>query len=348
MAKKIVLADIASSLGVSKTLVSLVVNNKGDAHGISKETQRNVREKIRELNYQPNELARGFRMGKSNTIGLIVSDISNRFYAKIARHIEDRAWRYGYTVIICSTDEKVEKEKEQIRLLMDRKVDGLIISSSQENPDYFNNLVDVGMPHVLIDRTFEQMKSPAVSVDNYGGAQLAAKHLLSQGITQMALVTITPEHISTISNRIDGFIHELKANGLSLPPEWFIKVPFDNIEAVVRKQLTDLKNTNKLPEAIFTLNNNLTTVCLKSLRELSVSVPKQIALVGFDDVTYFSFTQPSVTAIVQPIELISEKAFELLFKQFGKDQSPAKQKNAVLAVDIKVRESSLKPIPTFV
>lgn len=143
---------------------------------------RKSKGKIRELKYQPNELARGFRMGKTNTIGLIVSDISNRFYAKIARNIEDYAWQHGYTVIICSTDEQVEKEKEQIRLLMDRKVDGLIISSSQESPDFFNNLVEVGMPHVLIDRTFDQMKSPAVSVDNYAGARLAAQHLLSQGL----------------------------------------------------------------------------------------------------------------------------------------------------------------------
>ncbi len=347
MAKKISLADIASSLGVSKTLVSLVVNNKGDAHGISKETQKKVREKIRELKYQPNELARGFRMGKTNTIGLIVSDISNRFYAKIARNIEDYAWQHGYTVIICSTDEQVEKEKEQIRLLMDRKVDGLIISSSQESPDFFNNLVEVGMPHVLIDRTFDQMKSPAVSVDNYAGARLAAQHLLSQGLQKIALVTITPEHISTISRRIDGFTHELAANGINLPPEWFIKVPFDNMEAVLSERLTSLSEANNLPEAIFTLNNNLTSVCLKCLRELSVSVPRQIALIGFDDVTFFSFTQPSVTAIAQPIDRISEKAFELLLQQFGKSQTAAKLQNTVLAVDIKIRESSLKPIPTY-
>lgn len=112
MSKRITLADVANSLGLSKTVISLVINNKADAHGISKETQQRVREKIRELNYQPNVLARGFRTGKTNTIGLIVSDISNRFYSRIARNIEDMAWQHGYSVVICSTDEKVDKEKK--------------------------------------------------------------------------------------------------------------------------------------------------------------------------------------------------------------------------------------------
>lgn len=348
MAKKTLLADIAHSLGVSKTLVSLVVNNKGDAHGISQETQKKVREKIRELNYQPNELARGFRLGTSHTIGLIVSDISNRFYARIARHIEDLAWQNGYTLIICSTDEKVEKEKKQIKLLMDRQVDGIIISSSQETPGFFNKLVESGMPHVLIDRTFEQMKSSAVSVDNYAGAQLAARHLLAQGLQKIALVTITPEHISTIRMRIDGFIDALGACGITLPPEWFIKVPFDSVETVLNERLTSLSQANNLPDAIFTLNNNLTSVCLRCLHELSVAIPDQMALIGFDDMLYYSFTQPTVTVIAQPIDRISEKAFELLLHQFGKSRLAAEQQHAVLPVDIKIRESSLKQIPALI
>jgi len=123
MTKKVSIAEIARQLGVSKTLVSLVLNNKADEHGISRETQERVREKIRELNYQPDILAQGFRTGKTRTIGLIVSDISNLFYARIARRIEDYAWDNGYSVVICSTDEKIEKETEQIRLLRSRKVD---------------------------------------------------------------------------------------------------------------------------------------------------------------------------------------------------------------------------------
>jgi LacI family transcriptional regulator len=342
MTKKVSLSDIANSLGVSKTLVSLVINGKGNAHGISRETQEKVLAKIEELNYRPNVLARGFRTGKTNTIGLIVSDISNRFYSRIARRVEDYAWEKGYSVVICSTDEKVEKEKLQISMLRDRKVDGLIISSSQENPELLNKLVDANMPHVLIDRTFQGMKSPNVYVDNFGGARMAARHLISQGFKNIAMLSITPEHISTISERSRGFISALSDSNISIPSEWNIKIPFNNIEQAVKEEIQKLYQLGRLPEVIFTLNNNLTSMCLLILRKLSVRVPSDIALIGFDDVLYFNFTQPSVTAIDQPVELIAEKAFDMLLKQIEKTEIPLHEQSVCLPVDIIIRESSIK------
>ena len=342
MAKKVSIADIAKSLGVSKSLVSLVINDKGNEHGINSETQQKVREKIKELNYKPDLFARSFRMGKTNTIGLIVSDISNRFYSRIARNIEDYAWDHGYTVIICSTDEDVEKEKEQIRLLRDRKIDGLIISSSQDSVECFNKLVDSSFPHVLIDRKFENMRSPNVSVDNYSGSCLAARHLLSQGFTEFAMITISPEHISTIKDRINGFTTTLKKSGVSIPPEWFVRAPFDRIEDAVKESIQNFYLSGKMPRAIFTLNNNLTSTCLKYLRKLSVRIPEDVALIGFDDVLYFGFTQPSISAIMQPVDKISENAFHLLLRQIEKETIPDDERSILLPVDIIIRESSIK------
>lgn len=343
MTKKVTISDIAKSLGVSKTLVSLVINNKGDAHGISPDTQKKVKEKVKELKYEPNVLARGFRIGKTNTIGLIVSDISNRFYSRIARNIEDAAWKHGYSVVICSTDENIEKEKQQIRLLRDRKIDGLIISSSQDNAEFFNRIFETGLPHVMIDRTFNGMKSPNVSVDNFGGARMAARHLLTQGLTKIALISITPEHISTINDRVRGFESALQEAGVEIPKEWHIKAPFDTIEQAVKENLQKFYQTGEMPEAIFTLNNNLTSTCLQYLRKLSVKIPDEVALIGFDDVLYFGFTQPSISAIEQPIDRISEKAFELLIKQIEKNRIPPHERSVFLPVDIIIRESSVKP-----
>lgn len=342
MARKTQLSDIAKSLGVSKTLVSLVINNKGDSHGISPETQKKVREKIMELNYQPDVLARGFRIGKTNTIGLIVSDISNRFYARIARNIEDYAWQHGHSVVICSTDEIIDKELKQIRLLRDRKVDGLIISSSQENADFLNELNASGLPHVLIDRTFEQMQSPSVSVDNFGGAKMAINHLIEQGIRKIGIISISPEHISTIRDRIQGFESALAEAEISIPPEWMIRAPFGSIEQAVQDGLSAIYYSGNLPQAIFTLNNNLTTFCLKHLRERSVKIPVEIALIGFDDVSYFEFTQPSISAIAQPIDKICEHAFDLLFRQIEKQEIPFEERSISLPVEIRIRESSVK------
>ena len=341
MTKRVSLADVASSLGLSKTVVYLVINDKGNAHGISQETQKKVRERIKEMNYQPNVLARGFRTGKTNTIGLIVSDISNRFYSRIARSIEDMAWQHGYSVVICSTDEKIEKEKKQIRLLLDRKIDGLIISSSQFEASYFNELKETGVPHVLIDRTFENMQSSSVSVDNYGGARMAARHLLTQGIQDIALLVISPNHISTISERIKGFVSAMDDSGIHFPDERILLVPFDNIENSVKEHLQHFFQIGKMPEAIFSLNNNLTSLCVKYLRKLSVRIPEETALIGFDDTVYFDYTQPSISAIEQPVEKISETAFRILLGQLNKKQE-IKPENLVLPVDIIIRESSVK------
>lgn len=343
MNKKVSLADIAKSLGVSKTLVSLVINNKGDEHGINAETQRKVRDKIIEMNYQPNIMARGFRTGKTNTIGLIVTDISNSFYSRIARKIEQFAWEKGYIVVTCSTDENVMKEEEQIQSLLNRKVDGLIISTSNDSADFFNKLVLSGFPHVLIDRTLPDMRSVSVSVDNFGGGRMAARHLITQGIKDIAMFVISPNYMSTIQDRIRGFESALSEANINIPPKWFFKTPFHEIEPMVKEGLQSLYMTGDMPEAIFTVNNNLTTICLKYLRKLSMKIPEDIALIGFDDVMYFGFTKPSISVIEQPIDLICEKAFDLLLNQINKAEVPGKERAINLPVNIIIRESSIRP-----
>ncbi|MDP2235973.1 MAG: LacI family DNA-binding transcriptional regulator [Bacteroidales bacterium] len=341
MSKRVSLADIAASLGISKTVVSLVVNDKGNANGISKETQQKVRDKIEELNYRPNALARGFRTGKTETIGLIVSDISNRFYSRIARQIEDLAWQHGYSVVICSTDEMVEKERKQVRLLLDRKVDGLIVSSSFTDPAYYNEMVEEGIPHVLIDRLLPDMKSKSVSVDNFGGAQLATRHLINQGMRDIMLFATSPEHLSSINDRVSGFKSAIYAAGINLPEENIIRIPLGKIEETIRDTLQKLYQLGKMPEAIFTLNNISTSVVIKYLSKLSIDIPSETALIGFDETVFFSYTKPSISAIVQPIELISETAFRILINQIEKREQDEKQ-HIILPIDIVIRDSSVK------
>lgn len=343
MSKKISLADIAKSLGVSKTLVSLVLNGKGDKYGINQQTQKKVLAKAKELNYSPNVVAQGFRTGKTKTIGLIVSDISNPFYSRIARKVEDYAWAQGYSVIICSSDEDIEKEINRIKLLQSRKVDGLIISSSQQNADRFNQFSSTNFPHVLIDRCFKNTESPCITVDNTRGAQIAAQHLLEQGIEDIALLSITPEHISTITERTNGFLSALAEAKINIPAEWRLKIAFSNIESEVEQKLTELYKSGNVPKAIFSLNNNLTSHCLLALRKLNISIPNDIALIGFDDMLYFGFTQPSISAISQPVEEIGEKAFDLLLRQINGEMITKNERFVRLPVNIIVRESSTKP-----
>jgi len=302
-----------------------------------------VLKKVKELDYQPNALARGFRTGKTNTIGLIVSDISNSFYSGIARKIEDLAWNSGYSLITCSSDENIEKEIRQVALFKERRVDGIIVSSSQESPEFFNNLVEEGFPHVLVDRVFDGLQSQSVTVDNLGGGRLAARHLLNQEMKKLAILSITPGHISTIRDRISGFETALIESGLSVPEKWNVKVPFNNVEGFVKESVLRWFQQNDLPEAIFSLNNNLTAACLESMRKLSIKIPEEVAIIGFDNPLYFGFSNPSISAIDQPVEQIGQTAFDMLFGQIiEKDFTPAK-KNIVLPVDLIIRESSIKP-----
>lgn len=342
MAKKVSISDIAECLGVSKTLVSLVINGKAEQYGINAQTKKRVLDKVEELNYRPNILAQGFRTGKTNTIGLIVSDIANRFYSRIARKIEDMAWKNGYSVVICSTDENIDKERQQIKLLQERKVDGLIISSSQVDSAFFNALNDSGFPHVLIDRRFKNMTSPSVVIDNQKGAQIAVNHLISQGYTKIGMISITPQHISSIRERVQGFQQAMESAGLEVNPQLNIDVPFDNMESELRRVLKQLHDQNNLPEAFFTLNNNLTSVCLMQLRELNVKIPTDVALIGFDDVLYFNFTNPSITAIEQPVDAISEHAFDLLLRQIQKSEVSINDHSICLPININIRESTVK------
>ncbi|MHC1703604.1 MAG: LacI family DNA-binding transcriptional regulator [Tenuifilaceae bacterium] len=337
--KRVSLDDIAKSLNVSRSLVSLVLNGKSDVHGISAETKEKVLNKALELNYKPNHFARGLRLGKSFTIGLIVSDIANSFYSKIARNIEDLAEEHGYNLITCSTDEDIQRELRLIKLLRGKQVDGLIISSSQENAEEFIRLKAEGFPFVLIDRYFVGLDIPAVVVNNRSGAEHATNHLFTQGYKRPMALAISPVHVYTIHERVAGFRNELR--DMSMKP-WIEKVPFEDPFGFIDSLIEKLKKTNQLPDSIFAMNNNIATATLQALRKHNISIPDQIGLVCFDDVPYFNFIQPSITAVAQPIKEISSVSFELLLKLMNGKAEEIDYGPTYLPFEFIVRESTKK------
>lgn len=337
--KRVSLSDIAESLGVSRSLVSLVLNGKDAEQGISIETKQKVLAKALELSYKPNHFARGLRLGKSFTLGLIVSDIANGFYSRIARNIEDLAEEHGYNLITCSTDEDIEREIRLIKLLRNKQIDGLIISSSQENPDEFNRLRTEGFPVVLIDRYFDGLEAPCVVVHNREGSRQAATHLIKQGFKKPLVLAIDPAHVYTIRERCEGFIDEMKKHSISTTVE---HIPFGDSFKIVEKIIEKMLSDNQLPDCIFALNNNIATACLQVLRKFNIDIPTQVGLVCFDDVPYFNFMNPTVTAIYQPVDDISASAFEILMKMV-KGKSPESATNLkYLPVELIIRESTVK------
>ena len=326
--KKASLKDIAESLGVSKALVSLVLNEKGDERGINKNTQEKVRQKAKELNYIPNQYARGLRIGRTNTIGLIVPDISNSFYGILCKSIEQEAYIRGYNLIISNTYEDSQKEKKLITDLINRNIDGLILASSFDNKNEIDGLREDNFPLVLVDRIFDDFEVDSISVSNKKGAAKAVDFLYSKGIKKPVCFTISPVYISSISERIQGYLGALKNEYEAK----LFQIPHNNIEEGVASALTELKNQDF--DGIFCVNNNIAKAILKELANNNEGF-ENLKIISFDDIEVFDIAYPRISSIAQPIEEIGKKAVSLLIDRF---ENPDNHKTKQLILETKLIE----------
>jgi LacI family transcriptional regulator len=339
MSKRVSLNDLAEALGLSKTLVSMVMNGKGDTIKISKTTQKRVLEKAKQMNYSPNQFARGLRMGRSQTIGLIVPDISNQFYSRIARVMEDELSRHSYRLLICSSEELPDKENELIRMLQDRAAEGIVLASTQKNSKELVKLKKDNYPLVLIDREFSDEKFDSVSVENREGAAKMTEQLLKGGYKKIALFTITPAYISPLSERAQGFTDALRKKNLKHPKELLCEIPFNNVEEEVAKQLKKLLLPSKKIDAIFTLNNNLAVAVLKTLRKMKISIPGDVAVCSFDDIPAFEISYPPLTAVAQPVDEMGRQAVKKILGRLESKDKERKPLPEYLPVKLMFRES---------
>lgn len=310
--KKISIVDVADSLGVSKTLVSFVINGRGNEKGINKETQKKVQEKIKELGYTPNSFARSLRTGQSQTIGIVVADISNPFYARLCRSIEDYANAHNYNVLLCSSDENAEKEKNQIHMLMDRQVDGLIISPTRDQPYELSEMHKDKFPIVLVDRKFNRFKLPSVVVNNQEIARKAVTQLIDKGHKSIGLFCISPAYTSVMSERLNGYRMAHKEAGLRMSKSHMVEIEYALLKVDVKKRLQELMSAKNKITAVFSLNNKLTSELIKAAKALDINIPNDLSIISFDDIELFDMVEPTITAIKQPVEEMGKKATEHL------------------------------------
>ncbi len=315
---KVSLKDIAESLGVSKALVSLVLNNKGNERGINKETQQKVRDKAKELNYSPNQYARGLRTGKTDTLGLIVPDLSNIFYGKLCKSIEMKASELGYDLIISNSYEDPEREIKLINNLLNKNIDGLILASSLESCTDLQFMKDRNFPLVLIDRIFPEFKVDSVSVSNIEGAKQAVEYLQKKGYSKIACLTISPVYVSSIADRIKGYMEGVDDSENT----FLIQIPHDNIDSGIENAIKQIESEKY--DAIFCVNNNLTKSLLKKINQKNSETNYKI--ISFDDLEVFDFASPKVSAINQPITKIGEKSVELLSNHISNRENHISQK----------------------
>lgn len=325
--------DVAREAGVSIATVSKVLNKSGR---ISDKTREKVGRVMEELNYQPSLVASALTSRRTGTIGLVIPDIANPFFAETARGIEDYAQEQGSDLIVCSTDRDDEKAARYISLLLRKRVDGLIIASHTGKTDMIRRLLADHVPLVLFSADIRMMEGNSVTVDDYKGGYQATEYLLSLGHRRLGIIS---DNLPGSKLRAEGFLDALKDAG----------VPFDNPANLTHTSAT-LENGRKAaavmlgqaeeqrPTAIFACNDLLAIGVLKEARGAGLSIPRDLSVVGFDNTMLAEICHPSLTSIAQPLREMTEQAMILLNESIDNPDSP--KRKIMLMPELVVRHST--------
>lgn len=339
--KKTSLNDIALRLGVSKTLVSFVLNGRGKEFRISDDICKKVLETAREMNYQPNRIAQGLRTGKTKTIGLVIADIANPFFGKLGREIEQEASRQGYRVIFCSSDENAEKFKQQIAMLQQSQVDGYIISPPINSEEQIKALVRSHTPLVLIDRFFPEIDTNYIVVDNLDAAYRATSHLIALGRRRIANITLNMDLIN-MKERTEGYKNALIDHGIT-PDEEMIKIlPFSHDNTDVNKAINELvgDRNNLKVDAILFSTSKIGVMGIERIASLGLNIPEDVAVVSFDNVDAYKICVSPVTVIGQPLPEIGMRAVQILLNEMaGSRKNAVKTQKVKLLTELIIRKS---------
>lgn len=323
--KKVKLVDIAKKLDVSTGLVSLVLSNKWQANRVSENLAKKVIATANEMGYKKNQLATSLRTGKSNIIGLVVADIGNLYFGKMARYIEDEASKYGYQVMFGSSHENAQKLKNIINTFLSRQVDGLLVVPVKDSGTIFNEIEMNGTSLVFIDRYSRTIEEDAVLTDNFEGAYQLCRVLINKGYKKIAAF-VYDNRLTNNEDRIKGYKSALKNTDLEgIDGKFIYEVSFShNTKAHLKHALEHaIKNGC---DAIFFANNHLGTLSLKYLQEMNIRIPKDIGVVSFDNPKVFQIIQPGITCFKQPIKEICKRSVEILIKKINNKNLTEKHK----------------------
>ncbi len=326
--------ELAHQLKLSPTTVSRVLNGKSEIYRISESTSKKVIAAARKFHYYPNRIARGLKLEKTETIGLIIPDIANPYFGSIAKTIEMEAHQKGYSIILCDSLDDVDTETELLYLLAGRKVDGIIIAPTGKNNANVVELQQQGIPVVVIDRYLPGTSLPFVTTDNYSGALMAVEHLLEKGHRRVACIQGI-KGISANSDRVKGYTDALQKYS-KIREEWIAGDDFGEENGYV--QTKKLMVQQEKPTAIFALSNLISLGVLRALKELGLTVPDDVSMISFDEQPYSAFLACPMTTVEQPREEIGKLSFGLLLDTINGRQA-AETESRILPPRLIVRES---------
>lgn len=316
MKKRLSISDIAKNLGVSVTTVSFILNDKAKEKRISEALTKRVLDYVNKVGYKPNRLAKSLRAGKSKTLGLLVDDISNSFFADLADQIEKLAYSLGYHIVYCSMNNDLIRAKELIQLFYDRQVDGFIIAPTEGLTDVIQKLLKDNVPVVLFDRYLEDLQTNFVISDNHNGAYAGTRLLLEdKKASRVGLVTINSSQLQ-MRGRMEGYMEAVDAKGKDTLIK---KIVRSQSEEDTVLQIRDFILDNRLDGVLFA-TNYLALSGLKAIKKYNLPMDK---LVSFDEHVLFSLVEPPVSAISQNIQEIAYRIVDIVNNEInGKNTAP--------------------------
>lgn len=316
MKKPVRLVDVAMRAGVGVGTASRVINNHPS---VKEDKRRRVLEAIEEMDYQLNGIARSLKANRTKTIGVLIPDIANEFYADVVRGMEDLASKQGYTYILNSTDSNTHKEKQSISIMREKQVDGIMVMSHTVAPDMLEDIQSNGLPAVLVASSLRHPSIASVSINNRVAAYDAVAYLLELGHERVAMVSGPTWDQSGGLDRLSGYQDAMAERGLTVPEEYVqvgeaytYRIGYEKM-----RRLLELKNP---PTAVFLAGDYLAIGGIKAADELGVKVPGQVAVVGFDNLAVSEFYAPSLTTVNQPRYQMGQEAMRLLFSLIQGEQ----------------------------
>ncbi|MEN8228891.1 MAG: LacI family DNA-binding transcriptional regulator [Bacteroidota bacterium] len=313
--------DIARELNVSKTTVSFVINGKGDEKKISKTTQKRILDLVEEWNYHPNKIAQALKKGRSKTIGYIVPDISDSFYARVARLLENHCRLNGYQLIIGSTADDDENETHLIQEMINNQIDGLVIAPAHMGNagNRYRKSIRNDFPLVVFDRFVEDYEVNFVGIENQKSMQEIVQLCISEGFHKIGLISL-PATVDTIRERIDGYCDGLRANGMQVEEKFIHIVRKDFLPEDIAHSLEYFLNHGC--NAVVATNNLLAPQLIKQVNTYYSSKLDSIRLIMFDDLEMFDFVKPKIYSVAQPIDQIAIKIAELINESIRNSAMP--------------------------
>jgi LacI family transcriptional regulator len=331
----VTIQDVAERAGVSAMTVSRVINHPSRVAGA---TRQRVEQAIQDLGFVPNALARSLLHGRTHTIALLMSDISNPFFTQVARGVEDIAQRNGYTVIFGNSDESPEKERQYIQALLGRRIDGLLIAAAGSGSRaMLDLLIRHKNPFVLIDRAIEGVPADTVIGDSVGGARALTEHLIGLGHRRIALVNGMLE-VPTARDRLSGYRQSLRDHGIEPCQDLIVVGNYKRDGGYQAAQRLLALPLDQRPTAIVAANNFIGVGVLEALREAQLAVPQDMAVVCFDDIELASALYPFLTVVAQPARTFGTIAMQFLLDRLDGAESPPPRK-VVLPPELIVRVS---------